>query len=111
MRILLMSKPGYVRLLFALAYTTTTPLMPAAYAEDQQPATPSAPATPPTPPPASSVPASADETAGQKLRERYQDGIVIWETPDDVKVPFSLKFNLNTQVRYLNTTDSEPTFT
>ena len=37
------------------------------------------------------------------ILDRYQDGIVIWQTPDDVKVPFLLKFNVNTQVRYLNT--------
>src|SRR5262245_5710746 len=105
-------RPGYVGLLTALAYTTATLLMLPAYAEEQQPAPPSEPpparpATPATP----ATPAPADESAGQKLRERYQDGIVIWETPDDAKVPFSLKFNLNTQVRYLNTTDSEETFT
>jgi hypothetical protein len=42
--------------------------------------------------------------------ERYQDGIVIWQTPDDAKVPFLLRFN-NTQIRYLNTTNSNTTFT
>ena len=54
---------------------------------------------------------SPSEPAKQKLMERYQDGIVIWQTPDDATVPFLMKFNLNTQVRYLNTTDSEKTFT
>ena len=29
--------------------------------------------------------------------------MVIWETPADAKVPFLLKFNINTQFRYLNT--------
>jgi len=43
--------------------------------------------------------------------ERYQDGIVIWQTPDTDKVPFLLKFNDNTQVRYLNTLSSDDTFT
>jgi hypothetical protein len=43
--------------------------------------------------------------------ERYRDGIVIWQTPDDVKVPFLLRFNNNTQIRYLNTTSSDDTFT
>ena len=43
--------------------------------------------------------------------DRYRDGIVIWETPEDAKVPFLLKFNVNTQVRYLNTLDSKGTFT
>ena len=46
---------------------------------------------------------SSAEPAKQKLMERYQDGIVIWQTPDDAKVPFLLRFNVNTQVRYLNT--------
>jgi hypothetical protein len=43
--------------------------------------------------------------------DRYQDGIVIWKTPDDDKVPFLLKFNVNTQIRYLNTLSSPETFT
>jgi hypothetical protein len=66
------------------------------------------------PPPAdgsAAASSSPSEPAKQKLMERYQDGIVIWQTPDDATVPFLMKFNLNTQVRYLNTTDSEKTFT
>jgi hypothetical protein len=47
----------------------------------------------------------------QTNNDRYRDGIVIWETPADAKVPFLLKFNINTQIRYLNTQDSDPTFT
>jgi hypothetical protein len=83
-----MSKPGYVGLLLALAFTTATlPMLPA-HAEQQQPATPSEA----TPAAASASPAPADEVAGKSILERYQDGIVIWQTPDDVKVPFSLKF-------------------
>jgi len=57
---------------------------------------------------ASAQPASA---GNQRLSERYQDGIVIWQTANDASVPFLLKFNVNTQVRYLNTTDSDDTFT
>ena len=52
-----------------------------------------------------------DDSTTQKLVDRYQDGIVIWQTPDDAKVPFLLKFNVNTQVRYLNTTSTNETFT
>src|SRR5262245_64270995 len=37
--------------------------------------------------------------------------MIIWETPEDAQVPFLLKFNINTQLRYLNTLDSEETFT
>ena len=43
--------------------------------------------------------------------DRYQDGIVIWQTPDDARVPFLMKFNVNTQVRYLNTLSANDTFT
>jgi len=46
-----------------------------------------------------------------KKESRYQDGMVIWQTPDDDVVPFLLKFNLNTQFRYLNTQSSDATFT
>jgi hypothetical protein len=43
--------------------------------------------------------------------DRYQDGIVIFKTSVDAKVPFMLRFNNNTQVRYLNTLGSDETFT
>jgi hypothetical protein len=43
--------------------------------------------------------------------DHYRDGIVIWENPETAKVPFLLRFNNNTQVRYLNTLDSSETFT
>lgn len=45
------------------------------------------------------------------VQEHYQDGIVIGQTPDDATVPYLLRFNNNTQVRYLNTTSSNDTFT
>ena len=53
----------------------------------------------------------ASVVASQTDGDRYRDGIVIWETPEDARVPFLLKFNVNTQVRYLNTLDSKGTFT
>ena len=37
--------------------------------------------------------------------------MIIWETPEDAQVPFLLKFNINTQLRYLNTLDSDDTYT
>ncbi len=37
--------------------------------------------------------------------------MIIWQTPDDAEVPFLLKFNDNTQLRYLNTLSSDETFT
>jgi hypothetical protein len=77
----------------------------------------SAPSTALDTPPAISGSASTPQTptsAASSPRTdsgRYRDGIVIWETPEDAKVPFLLKFNDNTQIRYLNTTDSQATFT
>ena len=47
----------------------------------------------------------------QEKGDRYQDGIVIWQNPEDAKVPLLLKLNDDTQVRYLNTLDSSDTFT
>ncbi len=44
-------------------------------------------------------------------KERFRDGMVIWETSERAKVPFLLKFNINTQLRYLNTQDSDDSFT
>ena len=37
--------------------------------------------------------------------------MVIWETQPDAAVPFLLKFNINTQIRYLNTQSIDETFT
>jgi hypothetical protein len=55
--------------------------------------------------------AAATSPGGWLDKERYKDGILIWQTSEDASVPAMLKFNVNTQVRYLNTTDSEETFT
>jgi hypothetical protein len=60
---------------------------------------------------------AAEATAQQasvatpEKEDRYQDGIVIYQNPEDARVPFLLKFNNNTQIRYLNTLDSKDTFT
>ena len=58
----------------------------------------------------SSLPARAEKAVPTE-DERYQDGIIIWKTSEDAKVPFLLRFNNNTQVRYLNTLSSDETFT
>jgi hypothetical protein len=72
-------------------------------------------ATPPpeeaTPPPPAPQPSPEPSPPPSPLAERYQDGMVIWKTPDDATVPFLLKFNVNTQIRYLNTLSSPETFT
>ena len=70
----------------------------------------SASAQPPAPDP-DSTPQAASAPAPPPGNERYRDGMVIWETPSDDKVPFLLKFNINTQLRYLNTQDSEESYT
>jgi len=104
----MLKRQGYVGLSIAWACTSAMLPAPHAYAE-QQPAAPSAAGQAPAPAAASSIP--GEQAESKPILERYQDGIVIWQTPDDVQVPFMLKFNLNTQVRYLNTTDSEETYT
>jgi hypothetical protein len=52
------------------------------------------------------------ERIDEKLKNsgRYNEGIVIWQT-DDGKVPFLLRLNDNTQVRYLNSQSANETFT
>ena len=58
--------------------------------------------------------AKAVNTSAQikpEKEDRYQDGIVIYQNSDDSKVPFLLKFNINSQIRYLNTVNSPTTFT
>ena len=49
--------------------------------------------------------------AAQIDDDRYRDGIVIWQTREDARVPFLLNFNINTQLRYLNTMSSDEEFT
>ena len=56
------------------------------------------------------APLNAPVQAEQK-EDHYRDGIIIWENPEDARVPFLLKFNNNTQIRYLNTLNSKETFT
>src|SRR5262245_10337795 len=45
------------------------------------------------------APASAPQASAAQPdeRNRYRDGIVIWENPADTGLPFLLKFNNNTQ--------------
>jgi hypothetical protein len=76
-----------------------------------QAATPPSAAPAPAPQVAAAPPAEESEGLVTRVAERYQDGVVIWQTPDDAKVPVLLKFNLDTQIRYLNSTSAEDTFT
>jgi len=66
----------------------------------------------PLPEPDTSVASmSAAARTKQGIMERYQDGLVIWKTPDEDKVPFLLRLNGVTQFRYLNTLNSDDTYT
>ena len=56
-----------------------------------------------------SQPQTPDPASGNG--DRYVEGIILAQTPDDAKVPFLLRFNNNTQIRYLNTLSSHETFT
>ena len=85
------------------------PAPPAQAVAPPQPAAPTAqPAALDTPP---TITDSASTTLPPASGGVYKDGIVIWETREDAKVPFLLKFNDNTQFRYLNTLDGQTTFT
>jgi hypothetical protein len=84
---------------------TEQPTGPAQVAEASAPSTATPEASVPSP---SVSPAQAKSTDDD---DHYQDGILIWKNPDDAKVPFLLRFNVNTQIRYLNTLNSNDTFT
>jgi hypothetical protein len=92
---------------------TTTALEPGEPLQAVDPAQPLASdaAAPAPAPNAEAVPAQQASPPAPATADHYQDGILIWQNPEDAKVPFLLKFNNNTQIRYLNTTDSSDTFT
>jgi len=87
----------------AMAKPATADAVPGANPALATPAPATNPATGPAQPATASAP--------QGSAERYFDGIVIWKTPDDAKVPFLLRLNNNTQIRYLNTLNSPESFT
>ena len=90
----------------AVAWTSVTLFATSAFAQSDP--------APPASPVADSVPASvqtASAASAQTNDERYRDGIIIWETPENAQVTFLLKFNINTQLRYLSTLDSTETYT
>ena len=83
---------------------TTTPLaaQPAIIRPASEPPQMALSQTPAANAASSTSPAVAQLAAStQTSDDRYRDGMVIWETPEDAKVPFLLKFNINTQLRYL----------
>ena len=83
--------------------TTADAAVPAASAEMN-------PQQPVTEPAGTSVEA-ASVAAPQEDSERYRDGMVIWQSREGATLPFLLKFNVNTQLRYLNTLSSPEAFT
>jgi hypothetical protein len=50
-------------------------------------------------------------SALQAISNRYKDGIIVWETPENAEVPFLLRFQGTTQVRYINSLSSQEAFT
>jgi hypothetical protein len=91
--------------------TTADALVPAANATLKTPQAVTNSASTSAQPASVSAKQRNDDRSKQTNDDRYRDGIVIWQTPDDAKVPFLLKFNNNTQLRYLNTLSSSDTFT
>jgi hypothetical protein len=61
--------------------------------------------------PLTTAPQPQSVSARQAIENRYRDGMVIWETPENAEVPFLLRLQGTTQVRYLNTLNSQDTFT
>ena len=115
-KILLEQVDRLQRLLDGVATTDLSilgqPIEPPAMADDSIPAADAVLNSPPAV--TDSASASAQPTpvaAPQANNDRYRDGIIIWETPADASVPFLLRFNVNTQLRYLNTQDTDPTYT
>jgi hypothetical protein len=47
----------------------------------------------------------------QAISNRYRDGIIVSEAPENAEVPFLLRLQGTTQLRYLNTLDSNDAFT
>jgi hypothetical protein len=99
-----MSIPGaFVKLSVAVALTCLTLFVPSLHGQSPAPpaATDSAPA--------GGEPEAADTTEAKG--GRFADGIIIAQSPTGGSVPFLLKFNDDTQLRYLNTVSSDNTFT
>jgi uncharacterized coiled-coil protein SlyX len=88
------------------------PIVPSIAADASAPRANAALDTPPAVTGSASNPATLASLVASLIDDdRYRDGMVVYETRENAKVPFLLKFNVNTQIRYLNTLDSEGTFT
>ena len=91
--------------------TASQPTVPPATADASVPAATAALTTPQPVTDSASTAVQSASVAAPQDDDRYRDGMVIWESREGVKVPFLLKFNVNTQLRYLNTLSSPETFT
>ena len=96
---MLMRNESLLRIALVCMLGMLVPAPAPAQSSDPPPAPPDASAPPPSAPPAPAKPG------------RYQDGIVISQSGDGDPFPYLVKFNVNTQIRYLNTTDSPESFT
>src|SRR5690242_17300881 len=73
---------------------------PAQTASSQTPAANAALNTPPAVTVLASTPGQPESVPAPQTNDgRYRDGLVILQTSDEAKVPFLLKFNVNTQLR------------
>jgi hypothetical protein len=90
--------------------TASQPPVPLTTADASVPAATAALTTPQPVTNSASTAVQSASVAAPQDDERYRDGMVIWESREGVKVPFLLKFNVNTQLRYLNTLSSPDTF-
>jgi hypothetical protein len=109
---------GLIKASVALALTFVLFLTTSAFG--QSPAPEGAAATDVAVPPAATdlasaaeqaVSAQATSAAPTQPTGRFDDGIIIVQSADGATVPFLLRFNDDTQLRYLNTVSSEATFT
>ncbi len=87
------------------------PIAPSTTADASAPKTNTALNTTPAETGLASTPVQPASVVASQIDDHYRDGIIIYETREHAKVPFLLKFNVNTQVRYLNTLNSKGTFT
>jgi hypothetical protein len=95
---------AHAGLWIALAYASASPFATPAHGQSPQ-------APPAGPDSARAAAEASSPPAGETSSGRYLDGIIVAQSPEGADLPFLLKFNVNTQIRYLNTTDSDATFT
>jgi hypothetical protein len=108
--------PGaFVKL--AVALTCVTLFVPSVHGQSPAPSAATDSAYGPSPAPSAATDSARaggqPEAADTKETNDglFADGIIIAQSPEGASVPFLLKFNDDTQLRYLNTVSSDSTFT